>query len=81
MIGADALVLLSDIDGLYTADPRKDPAAAHLPVVERITDEIMAMGDEPPPGYSSGGMRTKATAARIAIRAQAARWRSQLGRR
>lgn len=66
MIGADALVLLSDIDGLYTADPRKDPAAAHLPTVDRITDEIMAMGGEPPPGYSSGGMRTKLIAARIA---------------
>ncbi|NMJ40222.1 glutamate 5-kinase [Roseomonas sp. JC162] len=66
MISADALVLLSDIDGLYTADPRKDPAAAHLPVVERLTDEIMAMGGEPPPGYSSGGMRTKLIAARIA---------------
>ena len=66
MIEADALILLSDIDGLYTADPRKDPDAAHLPVVERITDEIMAMGGEPPPGYSSGGMRTKLIAARIA---------------
>jgi len=66
MIGADALVLLSDIDGLYTADPRKDPAATHIPVVERVTDEIMAMGGEPPPGYSSGGMRTKLMAARIA---------------
>jgi glutamate 5-kinase len=66
MIQADALVLLSDIDGLYTADPRKDPAARHLPVVERITDEIMAMGGEPPPGYSSGGMRTKLIAGRIA---------------
>jgi glutamate 5-kinase len=66
MTGADALILLSDIDGLYTADPRKDPMAAHLPVVERITDDIMAMGGEPPPGYSSGGMRTKLIAARIA---------------
>ncbi|TPG45789.1 glutamate 5-kinase [Roseomonas nepalensis] len=66
MIEADALVLLSDIDGLYTADPRRDPSAQHLPVVERITDEIMAMGGEPPPGYSSGGMRTKLIAARIA---------------
>ncbi len=66
MIAADALVLLSDIDGLDTADPRNDPGAAHLPVVERITDEIMAMGGEPPPGYSSGGMRTKLIAARIA---------------
>lgn len=66
MISADALVLLSDIDGLYTADPRKDPAAAHIPTVDRITEEIMAMGGEPPPGYSSGGMRTKLIAARIA---------------
>ncbi len=66
MIHADALVLLSDIDGLYTADPRNDPAAQHLRVVERLTDDIMAMGGEPPPGYSSGGMRTKLIAARIA---------------
>ncbi|MGG5811426.1 glutamate 5-kinase [Falsiroseomonas sp. CW058] len=66
MVEADALVLLSDIDGLYTADPRVDPAAAHLPVVPQLTEEIMAMGGEPPPGYSSGGMRTKLIAARIA---------------
>jgi glutamate 5-kinase len=66
MIAADALVLLSDIDGLYTADPRRDPGAAHLPLVPQLTDEIMAMGGEPPPGYSSGGMRTKLIAARIA---------------
>jgi glutamate 5-kinase len=69
MIGADALVLLSDIDGLYTADPRRDPEAKHLPTVERITDDIMAMGGDPPPGYSSGGMRTKLIAARIATEA------------
>jgi glutamate 5-kinase len=66
MVSADQLILLSDIDGLYTADPRKDPGAAHLPVVPQITEEIMAMGGEPPPGYSSGGMRTKLIAARIA---------------
>ncbi|RKK02994.1 glutamate 5-kinase [Pseudoroseomonas wenyumeiae] len=66
MIQADVLVLLSDIDGLYTADPRRDPEAKHLPVIERLTDDIMAMGGEPPPGYSSGGMRTKLIAARIA---------------
>ncbi len=66
MIQADALVLLSDIDGLYTADPRSNPGAQHLPVVERLSDEIMAMGGEPPPGYSSGGMRTKLIAAKIA---------------
>jgi glutamate 5-kinase len=66
MVEADALVLLSDIDGLYTADPRRDPEARHLPLVPQVTEEIMAMGGEPPPGYSSGGMRTKLIAARIA---------------
>ncbi|MDE7539848.1 glutamate 5-kinase [Gluconobacter sphaericus] len=71
MTGADCLVLLSDIDGLYTADPRQDPSARHIPIVEQMTDEIMAMGGEPPPGYSSGGMRTKLLAARIATRAGA----------
>ncbi len=69
MMQADALVLLSDIDGLYTADPRKDPHSTHIPVVETLTPEIMAMGGEPPPGYSSGGMRTKLEAARIATQA------------
>ena len=66
MVQADQLVLLSDIDGLYTADPRRDPEATHIPVVETITPEIEAMGGEPLPGYSSGGMRTKLMAARIA---------------
>jgi glutamate 5-kinase len=69
MVQADLLILLSDIDGLYTADPRRDPNAKHLPVVETITPEIEAMGGEPPPGYSSGGMRTKLAAARIATQA------------
>ena len=69
MIGADQLVLLSDIDGLYTADPRRDPAAAHVPLVAALTPGIEAMGGEPPPGYSSGGMRTKLVAARIATQA------------
>jgi glutamate 5-kinase len=69
MVGADALLLLSDIDGLYTADPKRDPGAVHLPVIERLTEEIMGMGGEPPPGYSSGGMRTKLIAARIATEA------------
>ena len=66
MTGADQLVLLSDIDGLYTADPKRDPTARHLPVVGAVTAEIEAMGGDPPPGYSSGGMRTKLAAARIA---------------
>jgi glutamate 5-kinase len=69
MVHADVLVLLSDIDGLYTADPRRDPAAAHLPVISVLTAEIEAMGGDPPPGYSSGGMRTKLVAARIATQA------------
>ncbi len=69
MVGADRLLLLSDIDGLYTADPRLDPAAQHLPMVPQITPAIEAMGGEPPPGYSSGGMRTKLAAARIATQA------------
>jgi glutamate 5-kinase len=69
MVQADQLVLLSDIDGLYTADPKRDPAAAHIPLVPALTQEIEAMGGEPPPGYSSGGMRTKLVAARIATQA------------
>jgi glutamate 5-kinase len=69
MVQADQLVLFSDIDGLYTADPRRDPAAVHLAVVPVMTAEIDAMGGEPPPGYSSGGMRTKLAAARIATSA------------
>ncbi len=69
MLQADALILLSDIDGLYTADPRHHPGAGHIPVVPAITAEIEVMGGEPPPGYSSGGMRTKLAAARIATQA------------
>jgi glutamate 5-kinase len=69
MVQADRLLLLSDIDGLYTADPRTNPAAQHIPTVPQITPEIEAMGGEPPPGYSSGGMRTKLVAARIATQA------------
>ncbi|MDR3522468.1 MAG: glutamate 5-kinase [Acetobacteraceae bacterium] len=69
MVQADQLLLLSDIDGLYTADPRRHADAKHIPIVEHITDDIEAMGGEPPPGYSSGGMRTKLVAARIATNA------------
>jgi glutamate 5-kinase len=69
MISADTLVLLSDIDGLYTADPRKDPVARHLAEVRELTPEIAAMGGEAPSGYSSGGMVTKLVAARIAMAA------------
>ena len=68
MIGADLLVLLSDIDGLYTADPRRDPAAQHVPRVARLTPEIEAMagGANAGAGVGTGGMATKLAAARIA---------------
>jgi glutamate 5-kinase len=69
MISADTLVLLSDIDGLYTADPRRDSAAEHLAEVRAITPEIEAMAGHAPLGYSSGGMVTKLAAARIAMAA------------
>jgi glutamate 5-kinase len=69
MISADTLVLLSDIDGLYTADPRKDPDARHIPVIHELTPDIEGMAGEPPPGWSSGGMVTKIAAARIALSA------------
>jgi glutamate 5-kinase len=66
MIGADLLVLFSDIDGLYTAPPAADPAARHIPVVERITPEIDAMAGGPASELSRGGMRTKIDAGKIA---------------
>ncbi len=67
MASADTLILLSDIDGLYTADPHRDPSARHLAEVGELTSEILAMAGEARPGYSSGGMVTKLGAARIAL--------------
>jgi glutamate 5-kinase len=67
MISADTLVLLSDIDGLYTADPRRDPLARHIDELREITPAIEAMAGEAPAGYSSGGMVTKLVAARICM--------------
>jgi glutamate 5-kinase len=69
MIGADTLILLSTIDGLYTADPRVDPNAEFVPEVSSITPRIAKMAGEAPPGYSSGGMVTKLVAAEIAMSA------------
>ncbi len=69
MVSADTLVLLSDIDGLYTADPRKQADAARIPVVTEVAAEIEAMGGEAATGYSSGGMVTKLAAAKIALAA------------
>ncbi len=69
MISADMLVLLSDIDGLYTADPRKNPDAELIPEVGELTPEIMEMAGAAPTMYSSGGMVTKLQAAEIAMKA------------
>jgi len=69
MISADTLVLLSDIDGLYTADPRSDAKARHIPEVRELSADIEAMAGAAPPGMSSGGMVTKLAAARIAMTA------------
>ena len=68
MIGADLLVLLSDVDGLYTADPRVDPSAKRLDVVTELTDEIEAMAgaSNAAAGMGVGGMGAKLVAARIA---------------
>ncbi|MDO5646351.1 glutamate 5-kinase [Paracoccus sp. (in: a-proteobacteria)] len=65
--GADQLLLLSDVDGLYTANPKTDPTARHLPVIDALTPEIEAMGGDPVSGLSKGGMKTKLMAARTAI--------------
>jgi len=66
MISADTLILLSDVDGLYTADPRTDPKAKIIPVVERITPEIEAMAGRAGSHVGTGGMVTKLAAAKIA---------------
>lgn len=68
MSGADCLILLSDVDGLYTADPRRDPAARHIPFLEAVTAqaEAYAGGANSGRGVGTGGMATKLAAARIA---------------
>jgi len=65
MASADLLVLLSDVDGLYTAPPSTDSKAEHIPIVPRITADIEAMAGGAASQYSRGGMRTKIEAAKI----------------
>jgi glutamate 5-kinase len=65
-VGADQLVLLSDVDGFYTANPKEDPAARRLDLIEKITPEIEAMAGDPVSGMSKGGMKTKLMAAKTA---------------
>jgi glutamate 5-kinase len=71
MTEADCLILLSDIDGLYTANPQRDPDARHIPEVRAITAEIEAMAEGPASSLSRGGMESKIVAAKIATAAGA----------
>ncbi|MDE5597882.1 MAG: glutamate 5-kinase, partial [Lachnospiraceae bacterium] len=67
LVKADLLILLSDIDGLYTDDPRKNPQAEYIEVVDELTEELMEMGKASTGSDSgTGGMNTKLQAARIA---------------
>ena len=65
--GADLLVLLSDIDGLFTADPRKDPDARLIPLVEELTPQVYALAGEKGSDLACGGMATKLKAAKTAM--------------
>ena len=67
LVKADLLVLLSDIDGLYTADPKKDPQAQMIPVVEEITPQITALAGGSGSDLGTGGMATKLRAAKLAM--------------
>jgi glutamate 5-kinase len=69
LVMADGLVLLSDVDGLYTADPGKDAAAEHIAEVRRIDEGVLAIAGETRSDVGSGGMATKVQAARIATHA------------
>src|SRR6187549_3125601 len=69
MTSADCLLLLSDVSGLYTADPNRDPTAKLIPEVREITPEIEAMGGGSASAVGSGGMATKIAAAKIATSA------------
>jgi glutamate 5-kinase len=69
MVSADCLVLLSDVDGLHTADPARDASAVLIERVLRITPEIEAMGGRAGSEFGSGGMETKIAAAKIAVAA------------
>ena len=68
-IGADLLVLLSDIDGLYDADPHKNPSAKLIDTVERLDERIFALAGGEGSSLGTGGMVTKLRAAKIATEA------------
>ncbi|UTS80541.1 glutamate 5-kinase [Phaeobacter piscinae] len=68
-VGADALILLSDVDGFYTANPALDPTARRYDIIDQITPEIEAMAGDGVSGLSKGGMITKLLAAKMATAA------------
>ncbi len=68
-VKADLMVILSDIDGLYTADPRTDPGARLIPEVTELTDTILASAGGSVSGLGTGGMATKLTAAALCMKA------------
>ena len=66
-VGADQLILLSDVDGFYSANPKEDATAVRFDVVDKITPAIEAMAGDPISGLSKGGMKTKLLAAKTAV--------------
>ena len=62
---SDLLILLSDIDGLYTESPKKSKSAVHIPFINEITEEIELMAEGPENDFSHGGMKTKIEAAKV----------------
>jgi len=66
-IRADLLILMSDIEGLYTADPRHDPEATLIPLVEEITPDILALAGGTDNEMGTGGMVTKLRAAKMCM--------------
>ena len=68
-VGADQLILLSDVDGFYSANPQLDPDAVYFPIIDRITPQIEAMAGDAGSGLSKGGMKTKLMAAKTATAA------------
>ena len=68
MIGADAVVLLSTTDGLYTDNPDTNPQAKHIPFIDKLDDEHIKMAGEAVPGLSTGGMKSKIDAAHSATK-------------
>ena len=69
MIAADTLLILSTTDGLYTDDPRINPKAEHIPYLESLSSETMALAKDALAGLSTGGMKSKIESAKIAVNA------------